>query len=216
MDIVCIQPDVTWHDPAANCARIQSLVDSASPAKGDIVVLPEMFATGFTMDSSLAEPPDGEIAEFVSSLARERGVHVVAGIATARDNGVFNDAVVFDPDGRESGRYAKTHLFNPAGEGDVYCAGDEVLVTQVGAMSLAPIVCYDLRFPELFRDAVRRGAELFTVIANWLLDMATRRYRDTTMPEGPRTLTEQPVKIHSHHLQAILIWMHTIRQSKYR
>jgi predicted amidohydrolase len=167
MNIVCVQPDVVWHDPPANRARIGDLLESASPARGDLVVLPEMFATGFTMDASLAEPPDGETSSFLSRQAVERGLYIIAGISTERDNGVFNDAVLFGPEGDEMGRYAKMHSFNPAGEGDVYRSGAEVIVVEVGGAIMSPAVCYDLRFPELFRDAVRRGAEILTVIANW-------------------------------------------------
>jgi len=167
MNIVCMQLDVTWEDPPANRARLESLLDSASPSKGDLVVLPEMFATGFTMNLDLAEPAKGETPEFIAKLAGQREIHILAGIASSRDEGVFNDAVMYDSRGQFVSRYSKMYLFSPAGEGDHYAAGEEVVIIDIEGTKVSPVICYDLRFPELFRIASHHGAEVMAVMANW-------------------------------------------------
>lgn len=78
-----------------------------------------------------------------------------------------NESVTFAPDGSLLGRYVKMQPFLPGGEGEGHAAGSEVIIFPWGGFSVAPLICYDLRFPEHFRAAVRRGADLFVVIASW-------------------------------------------------
>ena len=78
-----------------------------------------------------------------------------------------NEAVVVGRDGAQVARYRKLHPFSFAGETDHYCSGDRVVTFECGRARVAPLVCYDLRFPEVFRVAARRGVTLFCVIANW-------------------------------------------------
>jgi predicted amidohydrolase len=101
-------------------------------------------------------------------LAREHRAFVVAGVVTrASDGRGRNDAVVYAPDGALVTRYAKLHPFSFSGETNHYQAGDEIELIDIGEFRVAPFVCYDLRFPEAFRRAVRAGAEVLVVIANW-------------------------------------------------
>jgi predicted amidohydrolase len=170
MDVVLVQLDTDWEAPGANRERVRRLVAAAPPARGSLVVLPEMFATGFSMaEQSAAEPESGRTATFMAELAREHGIYVCGGLAIADERGAArNTALLFGPDGGEQARYVKRHAFTPAGEAEHYRPGAAPLpVVEIGGFRLAPAICYDLRFPEDFRDAVRRGADLLVVIANW-------------------------------------------------
>ena len=172
MEILGCQLDIAWEDKAANLAAAGSILAADVPA-GALVVLPEMFSTGFSMNvAGIAEGPDGPGHAFLAETARRYQAYVIGGVVTrAADGKGRNEAVCYDPAGSEIARYAKLHPFGFAGETAHYAAGDEVVTFRVGGdpgqIVAAPLICYDLRFPEAFRLAVRRGAELFIVIANW-------------------------------------------------
>lgn len=169
MRVACCQFDIAWEDKPANYARVRQFVRDANLARGTLLLLPEMFATGFSMNASnIAERPDGETARIVAALAREFGLYVVAGVVLS-DAGEQprNEAMVFDPAGALLCRYAKVHRFSFAGEHEHYAAGAAPTSFAVDGVRVQPTVCYDLRFPELFRTPAVRGAELICVIANW-------------------------------------------------
>ncbi|MBL7220645.1 MAG: carbon-nitrogen family hydrolase [Phycisphaerae bacterium] len=168
MNALCIQLDIVWSDPRANHQVLADLLASADLHGGDLVVLPEMFSTGFSMDpTALAEPPDGPTAAFLAETSKRFGVYLLGGLAT-RHGGTFrNEAILLAPDGSVMGRYWKMHPFSPSSEGDHYTPGDQTVVIPTGKFQLAPAICYDLRFPELFRSAATAGADLIAVIANW-------------------------------------------------
>jgi nitrilase len=143
-----------------------------------LIVLPEMFATGFSMNAAaLAEPVSertvlqpgaAPTTAFLSGLAREFEVYLLGGlIAVTRQGRCRNQAVVFSPSGEELLRYSKCQPFTLGGESKHYEAGTEIMTFKWEKFTVAPFVCYDLRFPELFREGVRRGVQLFVVIANW-------------------------------------------------
>ncbi len=157
MNVLGLQLDIVWENKAANHDKVRRLLAAARPESGTLVVLPEMFATGFTMNLALAE----DTGESIAKLAKEYRVQILAGMVRDRRN----EAVLFDAQGREVARYAKMHPFKFAGE--TAEPGTEPVVVDCGEFKLAPTVCYDLRFPELFRAGVKRGANLFAVIANW-------------------------------------------------
>jgi predicted amidohydrolase len=157
MRVTAVQFAIAWENPAANHARVRQLLDKA-PAT-ELIVLPEMFATGFSMNAARTEDT-GATHEFLATLARERRAHVLAGFVRNRQN----QAVLFNPEGEEIGWYAKQHLFPLAGEPDHYRPGTDRCVLAVGEFQLLPAICYDLRFPELFRGT---PATLIVVIANW-------------------------------------------------
>jgi omega-amidase len=167
--VVCCQLDIVWEDKRANHDRVRAMLNAAPPSAGSLLLLPEMFSTGFSMDvARVSEGKGGESAAFLSGLARERACHVLGGVVTQSDDGQGrNQAVLFDTTGREVARYAKMHPFSYGGEERHYTAGESVVVFEIEGWNVAPFICYDLRFPEVFRAAVRRNAELFLVIANW-------------------------------------------------
>jgi omega-amidase len=161
--------DTRWHDPAGSLDGAERVVADAARAGGRLVVLPEMCATGFTMDAERwAEPLDGASARRLGRMAASHGVWLLAGLA-ARDGGegaAYNVAALFDPSGALVAAYRKQRLFGFAGEHDAYGAGAEPVVVVVDGVRIAPFVCYDLRFPELMR-AVARHVDAIVLIANW-------------------------------------------------
>jgi predicted amidohydrolase len=169
MDVAGVQLDIAWEDKKANHSKVRALVAAAKLPKGALLVLPEMFATGFSMNvAGIAESEGGETESFLAGLAKEHGIFVTGGVVTrATDGRGFNQSVTFGPDGTRLARYSKIHPFSYGGETQHYAAGTEVHMFKWGEVSVAPFVCYDLRFPEIFRNAVKKGAQLFTVIANW-------------------------------------------------
>ena len=101
MQIVACQLDIAWEDKAANFRRVRAMLADARIEPGALVVLPEMFATGFSMHvDTIAEPADGPTHQFLAELAREHRAFVLGGVVTRADDGRGrNDAVLFDPDG---------------------------------------------------------------------------------------------------------------------
>lgn len=170
MNLRGLQYDITWEDRAANLATVRRLLAADPPAPASLLVLPEMALTGFSMDvDRVADTAARESEQALASLAREHAAWFVGGCVTrAADGRGRNEALVISPEGAVAGRYAKMHPFSFTGEEKHYARGDEPLVVSCGPFQLAPFVCYDLRFPEVFRTAARRGATLFVVIACWL------------------------------------------------
>src|SRR5438046_2615341 len=122
MKIACLQLDIVWENPAANHAKVHALVSAAKLPAGTLLVLPEMFATGFSMNvARVAEERSGTSASFLSSLAREFSIWVVGGIVgRGPDCKGLNECLVFSPDGIEVTRYAKINTFTLAGETEHY------------------------------------------------------------------------------------------------
>ena len=169
MKIAALQMDIAWENPKQNIAAAERLTALAAEQGARLVALPEMFSTGFSMNmDSVAEPPDGPAYGFLSETARRAGIYVLGTLAERVPGGLpQNVAYLFGPDGRRLLRYAKVHPFRFAGEHLHLGPGSELPVTRVDEFTLAVAICYDLRFPELFRALGLRGADLFIVPANW-------------------------------------------------
>jgi predicted amidohydrolase len=169
MRVVAVQLDTAWEDKPSNHVAVERLLAAAPPPPGALVVLPEMFATGFSMDVGAINEDEHPASEvFVSELARRHSVAVVAGVVRREPGGRgLNQALAVGPEGAELVRYSKIHPFSYAGEDRHYARGRDVVTFAHGCFTVCPFVCYDLRFPEVFRVGVRKGAQLFVVIANW-------------------------------------------------
>lgn len=167
--ILVLQADIVWENKEANHLIWQRLLEQARPAPGTLVVLPEMAASGFTMNpAASAEGPERLSESVCARLAELWKVHLICGLVSeSTEWWGRNQSVVFSPDGGEVARYTKMQLFTLGGEAQCHIPGDEIVVTTINGVRTALFICYDLRFPELFREAVRQGAELFVVIANW-------------------------------------------------
>ena len=169
MKLYCVQLDSGWENKAASFARVEALLSATVPERGSLVLLPEMFATGFSMNAqNIAEYPDGETEKYFANLAREFSIFILGGVVTPSSDGRgYNEAVVVSPDGISVARYRKIHPFSLGGENKYYAAGQSISLFEWHGFRVAPFICYDLRFPEIFRAAVKKGANLFVVIANW-------------------------------------------------
>lgn len=170
LTVYALQTDIVWEDKCANFAHVAALLVTVPPESGSLVVLPEMFATGFSMNADrIAEDVDtGITACFLSGIAKQYRCYVLGGIVTRNgEDRPRNEAVLFSPEGVLANRYAKMYPFTPSGESANYAAGNVPVVMEIGALRVAPLICYDLRFPEAFQQAVDRGAEAFVVIASW-------------------------------------------------
>ena len=167
--VSAVQFDIAWEDKAANFSRIRALLADAPPEPGSLVVLPEMFATGFSMNLAITrQSREREDETFLAALAREHWAFVVGGVVSPGDGEMGrNESVAFSPAGELLARYTKIHPFSLGGEAQGHEAGREVVSFECGGFIVAPFVCYDLRFPEIFRAAAHRGANLFVVIALW-------------------------------------------------
>jgi predicted amidohydrolase len=168
MDVFAIQLDIAWHDKQANHRKVRGLLDRAHIPPGSMIVLPEMFATGFSMDvAAVADDAERETESFLHAIAKERKSIVVGGLVTRRDGRGVNEAIVAHPDDGPPRRYQKIHPFTLGGESDHYHAGKNLLLFGWNEFQIAPFICYDLRFPEIFRIATARGAHVLAVIASW-------------------------------------------------
>lgn len=169
MHVALVQLDIAWEDKAANFARVETLLAATPPPRGSLVVLPEMFASGFSMNLAVTQQSAAREDEtFLAALARKHGVFVVCGVVSPGAGAMGrNESVVFTPAGELAARYAKIHPFSLGGEAQGHEAGTEIVTFPWSGFTVAPFVCYDLRFPEIFRAAASRGANLFVVIALW-------------------------------------------------
>jgi omega-amidase len=170
VNIIGIQFDIVWEDKRANFEKVRYLIEQAAPEKDSLAVLPEMFATGFSMNADvIGEPPGGETEQFLSRTAKEFGVCVIGGAAMrGRDGRARNKALVFSPNGELLAFYAKMQPFVPGGEAEHYAAGEKVVAFRWADFVISLFICYDLRFPEIFREAVAaHRPELFVVIASF-------------------------------------------------
>lgn len=168
MRAYCCQTNPIWEDKDSNFEALRELLTGSEISPGSLLVLPEMFATGFSMDfEKLAEEPDNSpTLRFLAQLANTYQCSILAGLVLNRAGKLTNEAVLINREGQLIGDYAKIHPFTPSGEQEVATPGAQVKTMPVGEWTLAPFVCYDLRFPEIFRLATPE-AELLVVLANW-------------------------------------------------
>ena len=160
-------------DRTDNFSRAAALVAQAADQGADLVVLPELFGSlGRNAEMrAAAEPLDGPTVAWASALAQQQHCSILAGSFVERDGEeLFNTSVLLDPAGTLIAHYRKVHLFDVDVEGatsresDTFCAGDDAVVaTLADGTKLGLTICYDLRFPELFRIEALRGAQLIAV-----------------------------------------------------
>lgn len=171
--VAAIQSDIAWEDPAANFKDLAPRIQGAAASGARLVVLPEMYACGFSMDTGrVAEPPGGPSTEFLQQQARAHGVWVCGSVpelpaGEPSDKGArpFNTLVLSSPDGALS-RYRKTHPFTFSGEHEHYNAGDAFVTVDIEGLRCTLFVCYDLRFANEFWETAH-ATDAYIVVANW-------------------------------------------------
>jgi predicted amidohydrolase len=155
-------------DPSANLKRAREAIAAAEGA--DLAIFPEATLTRYGRRiTSLAEPLDGPFVSGLAESARAHGIAVIAGTFETGEDRVRNTAVAIDAQGAIAAAYRKIHLFDSFGakESDLVEPGTEPVVAELAGLKVGLITCYDVRFPELARALVDKGAELFAVIAAW-------------------------------------------------
>src|SRR5436305_1612558 len=140
MQILAVQFDIAWEDPPANYAKVRAMLRANPPRPGALVCLPEMCATGFSMNTDLvAESEPRATEKFLSETAQEFNAFVLGGLASRGGDGcVRNECVVFDSTGLLIARYGKLHPFTPGGESSCYTKGGEVTTFRWGDFIVAP------------------------------------------------------------------------------
>lgn len=183
MRVAALQLDLAWEDREANFERVDRWLPAATAAGARLLVLPEMFPCGFTMEShAVGEPFGGPSARFLVDRAKEHGVWLAGSIperaeGAARDARPFNTLLVAAPDGTTH-RYRKIHPFAHAGEHEHYGAGDARVVVTIDGVRCGLFVCYDLRFANDFW-ALAPEVDAYLVVANW--PEARRRHWTTLL-----------------------------------
>ncbi|GAB4004754.1 amidohydrolase [Spirosoma migulaei] len=170
MNITLLQTELYWHDPVANRAMLEERIfNLAEPT--DLIVLPEMFTTGFTMEAqAVAEPMNLTTFRWMKQMAAQTGAVVTGSYVVQEKRGYFNRLIWMQPDGQFD-TYDKRHLFRMAGEDKVYTAGTRRIIKEWKGWRICPLVCYDLRFPVWSRnrqaDSTDFEYDLLLYVANW-------------------------------------------------
>lgn len=167
MRLLGCQWNIVWENRDANYSRVRGLVKQGE--KSDLIVLPEMFSTGFSMNvAEVAEDQPSTTETFLKEMARDEGAAVMGGLARSGDGEKgHNELLGISPNGEVLTRYCKNRTFRYTGESEHYESGTEIALCEWRDWKICPLICYDLRFPELFRKGVAQGAELFVVVASW-------------------------------------------------
>jgi len=169
--ICCIQMDVCAAEPELNFARAEQLIRKAAKSRPDVILLPELWNTGFApkqIDPALADEHGARTKALCGGLAQTLGVNIVAGsVLVKKGDALYNTAYIFDRAGDCVAEYDKTHLFSLSGEGECYIAGDRLVTFPLDGVTCGILICYDLRFPELARALALSGAKVLFIPAEW-------------------------------------------------
>ncbi|MFY0593857.1 amidohydrolase [Roseivirga sp.] len=163
--LTLIQSDIYWRQPAANLAMFEEKIWEIE-GQTDIIVLPEMFQTGFTMEyEGVSEPMNLTTFKWMRQMSAQTKA-VVTGSYIVREKGhVYNRLIWMQPDG-EYKSYDKRHLFRMADEHDYFAEGTDQLIVEWKGWKICPLICYDLRFPVWSRN-VNLAYDLVLYVANW-------------------------------------------------
>lgn len=164
MNVALLQTDLIWENPAANRKMLDTKIGSINSAV-DLIVLPEMFTSGFTMNPKLiAEPMDGTTINWLKAIAKSKNCAVTGSLIITENNKFYNRMVFVYPDGAVA-KYDKRHLFTLANEHNVYEAGFEKVIIDYRNFKICLQVCYDLRFPVFARNT--ENYDLLLYVASW-------------------------------------------------
>jgi len=164
LTIALLQSNLIWHNAAKNRINFSKKINSISETV-DMIVLPEMFTTGFSMHpQQIAETMQGETVKWMQQLASKKRVAIVGSIIISENNTYYNRFLFVHPSG-EINQYNKKHLFTLAGEHEVYTSGKEKLIVDFKGWKVCPLICYDLRFPVWARNV--EDYDILMYVANW-------------------------------------------------
>ena len=170
-----VQMNIAWEDRDENFARCASMLDSAGVESGDLVVLPELFDSGFSLNTDTTADDHARTDTFLADLAERLGTTVQGGRTVRTEPGAkaTNRASIWGPARTKLAEYAKVHPFSFGREPEAFVGGSEDQIQTydwadaTDILRICPAICYDLRFPELFRIGLTMGAEAYAIGANW-------------------------------------------------
>jgi predicted amidohydrolase len=166
LTITIIQPNLHWENKQANLDMLTQKIESVKE-KTEIVILPEMFSTGFSMQPKLlAEKMNGETVEWMKKMASSKKI-ILTGSAIIEEGGKYYNRLIWMLPNGEYGVYDKRHLFAYAHEHNHYSAGTKRLIAQVKGWKINLMVCYDLRFPIWARQQTAGEYDVLIYVANW-------------------------------------------------
>jgi predicted amidohydrolase len=164
LHIVGIQADLIWEESTKNIDSFEDKINNL-PENTDLVVLPEMFTSGFTMNpESVAEKMNGHSISWMQKIAIKKQIAITGSLVIEEKNNYFNRLVFVHPSGKAE-IYDKRHSFTLAGEDKVYTSGSEKLIISYKGWKICPLICYDLRFPVWARNT--DNYDLLIFMANW-------------------------------------------------
>lgn len=165
INISIIQTSLHWEEPAANRAMLEEKIWQIS-RQTDLIILPEMFTTGFTMNAApLAEVSNLHTEKWMKQMAAQTGAVITGSFIVKEENEIFNRLHWVTPDGQVE-TYDKRHLFRMAGEDRVFSAGSKRLIAELKGWKICPLICYDLRFPVWSRSK-EKDYDILLYVANW-------------------------------------------------
>ena len=164
LKLTLMQTELHWHEPESNRQMFGELATGVADTT-DLIVLPEMFTTGFTMAATdVAETMDGESVRWMAALARDLNITLTGSLVIREQGRHFNRLIWMPPDGQAT-CYDKRHLFRMANEQNHYAAGQARRIVELAGWRICPLVCYDLRFPVWSRGVDE--FDLLLYVANW-------------------------------------------------
>ena len=166
MKLGLCQLDIIWEDKEANRAKAEIFVKKAAGEGVALLLFPEMSLTGFSMNLAKTAESARETVDYFKNSAAQYNIHIGFGWVESCRGKARNHYTIVAPDGGVLADYIKLHPFSFGGENEYFYPGDEIKGFSVGGFHIAPFICYDLRFPEIFQ-AVSGDAELLIVAANW-------------------------------------------------
>jgi len=170
-----VQMNLAWEDRDENFARCASLLEGTDVVRGDLVVLPELFDSGFSLNTDTTADDENRTDAFLADLADRLGVTVHGGRTVRTEPGAkaTNRASIWGPSRTKLAEYAKVHPFSFGREPEAFFGGSQDQIqtydwsASTDTLRVCPAICYDLRFPELFRIGLALGAEAYAIGANW-------------------------------------------------
>ena len=164
LKVALVQTNLVWENKKANLSLIESSI-ALLPTETDIIVLPEMFNTGFSMNPAAnAEKMDGGTLNWMKDVAKQKNAILTGSLIIEEGNGYYNRLIWMLPDGTFQ-QYDKKHLFTLAGEENFYKPGNQKLIIEYKGWKICPMICYDLRFPVWIRNV--ENYDCLIIVANW-------------------------------------------------
>lgn len=164
LNVALIQSDLIWENPEENRNHFESKIEAISEAV-DLIILPEMFTSGFTMNAeAVAETMDGKTLNWLKHLASKNNTAITGSLVISENNNFYNRLVFVHPNGKID-TYDKRHTFTLAGEHKIYTAGESKSIINYNGWKICPLICYDLRFPVWARNT--EDYDVLLYVANW-------------------------------------------------